>query len=223
MHRRDYSWGHAPNSLHRGLVYGRCEPAGFLPAFKDSPILVQSSSIYELSLSPSPVSPAFTTLSMPTFPILMSSPALPPVSSPSSDRDPVLAQGSPRLLEPPSLTRALLDQYVPSTPSAILPASVDVPPVPSSIPTAHPEVPATDRDILVSRLQDVDGRRAWLDLQRIGILQKLDTRDSEELRNTRQQLQEMQQRCQLLESQLMHLRSLSFATTEDGRRSWTHL
>ena len=184
------------------------------PALPDSPILVQSSPSYELSLSTSPVSPAFTTLSTPTLAILMSSPALPPVSSLSSDRDPVLAQGSTRPLEPPPLTRILLDEYVPSTPSAILPASVDVPPVSSSVTTAHPEVPATDRDTLVSRLQDVDGRRARLDLKRIGILQELATRESEELLNTRQQLQEMQQRCQLLESQLMRLRSSSFPTAE---------
>ena len=84
------------------------------PAFKDSPILVQSSPSYELSLSTSPVSPAFTTLSMPILPILMTSPALPPVSSPSSDRDPVPTKGSPQLLEPPPLTRALLDEYVPA-------------------------------------------------------------------------------------------------------------
>ena len=184
------------------------------PALPDSPILIQSSPSYELSLSTSPVSPAFTTLSTPTLPILMSSPALPPVSSPSSDRDPVLAQGSPRPLEPPPLTRILLDEYVPSTPSAILPASIDVPPVSSSVTTAPPEVPATDRETLVSRLQDVDGRRARLDLERIGILQELATRESEELLNTRQQLQEMQQRCQLLESQLMRLRSSSFPTAE---------
>ena len=144
----------------------------------------------------------------------MSPPALPPVSSPSSDRDPVLAQGSPWLLEPPLLNRARLDEYVPSTPSAILPASVNVPPVPLSITTAHPEVPATDRDTLISRLQDVDERRVCLDPEQIDILQELATRESEELCNTQQQLQEIQQRCQLLESQLMHLRSSSFPTAE---------
>ena len=153
------------------------------PAFQVSPILVQSSPSYELSFSTSPVSPAFTTLSSPTLPILMSSPALPPVSSPSSNRDPVLAQESPPLLEPPPLTRVLLDEYIPSTPSAILPASVNVP---SSVTTAHPQVPATDWDTLVSRLQDVDGWRARLDLEQIGILQELATRESEELPNTRQ-------------------------------------
>ena len=67
---------------------------------KDSPILVQSSPSYEQSLSESPVSPTFMTLSTLTLPFLVSSsPTLPPVTTPSSDRDPVLAPASPQLLE----------------------------------------------------------------------------------------------------------------------------
>ena len=53
-----------------------------------------------------------------------------------------------------------------------------------------------------------------MEVERIGVLQELACLESEELQSARKQLQEAQQRCQLLESHLMQLRTTSFPTAE---------
>ena len=181
----------------------------------DSPIMIASSPSFQHSFSSksaSPISPAFTVIStlslafrMSSSRSLLGSPILPPVTSPTSDRDPVFAQRSPLLQEPPTPTRALLDEFVPSTPSATLPASVEVLFIPPSVPAASaqpaalPKAPSTDQDTLISCLKDLDGRRACVEVEWIGVLQELACLESEELRGTWKQLQEAQHRCQLLE------------------------
>ena len=76
-----------------------------------------------------------------------------------------------------------------------------------------PQAPSMDRDTLISRLKGLDGRRAWLEVERIGVLEEIACLKSEELR-TRKQLQEAQHRCQLLESGLMQLRTTPFPMAE---------
>ena len=189
------------------------------PTCFDSPIVIDNSPA-STPVVPASVAPAFTALSTPTSVLLSSSPStlrspsLPPVTSPGPDRDPVLDGLSPVMREPPQPSRSLLDEFSPVTPSAILPCSTEVPRCPATARTVMGGVPSGERAGLVGKLQDIDRQRASLDVERIEVLRQLASVEGEEIQRLHQQLVETQQRCQLLESQVVWFRSSGYPTAE---------
>ena len=186
-----------------------------------SPIVIDTSPSSTPEASPA-VSPAFTALSTPTLSVMLSnspsihgSPILPPVTSPGPDRDPVLGGLFTELVpEPPQPSRSLLNEFTPMTPSTTLPRFSEVPKCKTTASATTSAAPSEERQALIERLQQIDGQKAALDVERVDVVHHLTCQEGEGMQRLRQELAETQQRCHLLESQLARLRSSSDVPAE---------
>ena len=106
----------------------------------------------------------------------------------------------------PHPTRALWDEFTPITPSRTLPPSASIPPEQRAASASRTTV-RPDRDILLTRLREVDGQRLTLDVARVNLMRELAVLEGKTLQATRLELEASQQRCQLLEDQLRRYRN----------------